>query len=131
MEFSSWLKQELIARGWSRSDLLQAVSRQGHKIAASQLSFILNNARLPSPETCIAIAAGLDLPREEVFRARGWLLNPSQELTNIDPRAERVARRVSALPAQSREIALDAIEPMLESVYKLTQIREAPAEYES
>jgi hypothetical protein len=89
----------------------------GHKIAASQLSFILNNARSPSPEICIAIAAGLDL--QEIFRARGWLLNPSQELTNIDPRTERIARRVSALPTQSREIALNAIEPVLESVYQL------------
>ena len=72
--------------------------------------------------------AGVGLSNEEVFRARGWL-PPTK--SDIDPRTERIARRVSALPAQSREIALDAIEPVLESVYKLTQIREAPAEYET
>jgi transcriptional regulator with XRE-family HTH domain len=124
MEFAQWLQNQLNKQGWSQSEL---VRRSNHQVSQTQLSNVLLGRRQAGPETCIAIARALGLSNEEVFRARGWL--PASK-SDIDPRAERVARRVSALPAQSREIALDAIEPMLESVYKLTQIREA-AEYDT
>jgi hypothetical protein len=128
MDFAEWLQKELNKRGWIQTDLIKQVKKAGYQLSSGHLSRIMTGHREANAEVCIRIAHGFGLSNEEVFRARGWL--PATK-SDIDPRTERVARRVSALPAQSREIALDAIEPVLESVYKLTQIREAPAEYKS
>ncbi len=45
----------------------------------------------------------------------------------IDPRAKQLAKEVSALPFYSRELALDAIEPVLRSIRKLTSETATPS----
>lgn len=128
MDFAEWLQKELNKRGWSHSELARYSG-----VSPGQISRVANGSRGAGPDLCIAIAKGLGLARSEVFRARGWLVSYPEDPygPDIDPRAEKLAKRVSALPTQSRDIALDAIEPVIESVYKLTQIRETPAEYDT
>ena len=127
MEFAQWLQNQLNQRGWSQTDLVRRSEAIGHKISQSQLSNVLLKRRQAGPETCISVARALELSNDEVFRARGWLPAPKND--EIDPRAERLARRVSALPPRSREIALNAFEPMLDSIYQL--VRESSAEHET
>lgn len=138
MDFIEWLDPKLKKRGWGPSDLSKASEAAGHKISRGQFSHIINGTRQAGPEACIAIAHALGLSREEVFRARGWLAGQpiNSRPSYLDPRAERLAQKVTALPFDSREAALDAMEPMLETVNRLThkvnqltQIRESPAEY--
>ena len=119
MDFAQWLERKLNKRGWGASDLAKASRNAGYKISRGQFSHIINGTRYAGPEACIAIAHALELPREEVFRARGWLLPNSQD-HRLDPRAEELARKVSALPHRSRELAFDAIEPVLDSIGELT-----------
>lgn len=119
MDFAQWLEIKLNKRGWGASDLAKAGKNAGYKISRGQFSHIINGTRYAGPEACIAIAHALELPREEVFRARGWLL-PHSPGHQLDPRAEELARKVSALPSKSRELAFDAIGPVLDSIGELT-----------
>lgn len=124
MEFFQWLEEELHKRGWSQSDLVKHSQIVGYPISQAQLSRIITGIRQAGPEACIAIAHALGVSRQEVFRARGWLFRELREGPEIDPRAERLAREVSALPFESREMVLDVMEPVLSSIRKLTGQRQ-------
>ena len=74
MNFAKWLQNELNKRGWSQRDLVNHIQAGGYKISRSQITHILKSDIQASGEVCISIAYGLGISREEVFRARGWLL---------------------------------------------------------
>ena len=122
IDFVNWLQTELEKRGWNQNELIRRVRASGHKLTTSQLSRLMNREQSGTVEVIIGIADGLNLPREEVFRAKGWLLTEPKNLLEpeIDPRAAQLAREVSALPFKSRELALEAMEPMLDTVRELT-----------
>lgn len=125
MDFGDWLQEELKNRHWSHAELAR---RSG--VQTAQISRVIAGKRGAGPDLCIAIAKGLDLPRLEVFQARGWLPSYLDDPYGyeIDPRAERLAREISKLPLESREITLRAIEPVLEASRQFTdQIQELSA----
>ena len=64
----------------------------------------------------MAIASGLDVPREEVFRRRGWL-SGNRELS---PLALRVAKEMSALSPRGRQAAFNATSSLLAEIRQLT-----------
>jgi transcriptional regulator with XRE-family HTH domain len=66
--FPRWIEQELDKRGWRQSDLAR---RAG--LSEATLSRILNGSRKAGPETCVGIAAALEVPPEHVFRIAGLL----------------------------------------------------------
>ena len=117
MYFANWLQQQLNERGWSHSDLARRCN-----VTPAQISRVIAGSRGAGPDLCIAIAKGLNLPREEVFKARGWLLSDLENSfgPDLDPRVEKLAQEINDLPFYSRELALDAIEPVLYSIRKLS-----------
>ena len=117
MSFAEWLQKELDKRGWSHSE-----SSRRTGIPRSHISRLLNGTRNAGPDPCIAIAKAFNLPREEVFRARGWLLSEPENPfdSQIDPRVEKLAKKVNELPFESREMALNTMESVLDTVYQLT-----------
>lgn len=119
MEFAEWLQQQLEKRGWNQRDLIRHVRLAEYQLSPAHLSRIMTGHRDPNAEVCIGIAHALGLSNEEVFRARGWLPATKSE---IDPRAERLAKTLSQMPPASRELTLDAIESMVETAQKLTNI---------
>ena len=128
MNFSNWLRAELNKRQWTYAELAR---RSG--VQTTQISRVINGSQRGGPDLCIAIAKGLELSREQVFRARGWLLPQPDDPygPQLDPRAEQLAQKVSRMSLQSREITLNAMEAMLNSAHQLAQIRESPAEYDT
>jgi len=118
MTFSEWLQNELKKRSWSQREVVRRGKRLGYKLSSGQLSHIISETRQAGPDACIAIAHGLGVSREEVFRARGWLLGTFSD-PGIDSRIEQLAHGLNTLPFESREIALDIMEPALDSVRKL------------
>ena len=117
IDFVSWLQRELDKRNWSQSELVRQARAKGHKLTTSQVSRIMTREQVGTVEVIMAIASALDLPFEDVFRVRGWL---SDSATKVDPRAQLLAKEVSALPFVSRNAALDAMESMLDSIRELT-----------
>lgn len=117
MDFSDWLQKELEKREWTQTELAK---RSG--VTTGQISRITNGTRQPGPDLCIAIAKGLNIPREELFRARGWLQDYAENPfgPHIDPRVLELAKDINVLPFESREAALNAMKPMLESIRRLT-----------
>jgi transcriptional regulator with XRE-family HTH domain len=118
MDFAEWLQKELNKRGWSHSELARYSG-----VSPGQISRFANGSRGAGPDLCIAIAKGLGLARSEVFQARGWLVSYPEDPygPEIDVRAEQLAKNVSALPLNIREAALDAMEPVLTSVIKVSK----------
>jgi transcriptional regulator with XRE-family HTH domain len=117
MNFADWLQEELNKRLWTHAELARRCYVQ-----TTQISRVIARKRKAGPDLCIAIAKGLNLPREEIFRARGWLLREPEKVfePNVDPRAEELAKQVSTLPFESQEMTLDAMEAMLKTSHKLT-----------
>ena len=126
MDFANWLQQELNKRGWNHSELARRSD-----VLPAQISRVIARRQGAGPDLCIAIAKGLELPRSEIFRARGWLASYPDDPygPELDPRAEQLAREISVMPPQSREVTLEAVQAVVKSAHKLTQIRESPAEY--
>lgn len=90
----------------------------GYPIAQNSVSRILSGERQAGPDACIAIAYGLGIPREEVFRARGWLLREPEEIVepNAAPWLRSLARAANELPEELQEPLFHAWEAMLEAV---------------
>ena len=117
VDFVDWLQKELDKRNWNRSELVRQARASGHKLTTSQVSRVMTREQVGTVEVIMAIASALDLPSEDVFRVRGWL---SDSAIKVDPRAQLLAKEVSALPSASRNAALNAMESMLDSIRELT-----------
>ena len=102
MNFASWLQQELDKRGWNHTELARR-----SEVTPGQISRVANGSRGAGPDLCIAIAKGLDLSREKVFRARGWLLYDSEHLDfKLKPETALIAREIDQLPPTLRRVVL-------------------------
>lgn len=95
MEFTEWLQNELDKRGWSQNELVRRSQEFENRISQTQLSNILLGKRHAGPDSCIAIAQTLGLPRETVFRARGWLLREPEDV--FPPGAEPILLELDQL----------------------------------
>ena len=98
--FTDWLETQLRVRGWQPAELARKAN-----LGAGTLSRILSGTRRPGPEVCVAIAAVLGYPAEDVFRRAG-LLPPA------GPAAER-SKMASYLFEQIPELSQDAALSML------------------
>ena len=68
IEFSEFIQQELVKRGWSQADLAR---RSG--MTTGGVSMLLNQTRKPSTDTLNIIAQVFNYSREEVYRIAGLL----------------------------------------------------------
>jgi transcriptional regulator with XRE-family HTH domain len=105
VEFTDWLRAELEKRAWDQSELARRM--QSHP---GTVGNVLNGNRQAGPDFCIAVARALGMPREEVFRARGWLLrNPQDSLApDADPRVNAMWQTVNQMPPLQREAMIEA-----------------------
>lgn len=127
MRFSDWLQQELNNRGLNSYDLAKLTKASGFKISRSQITHILNETRKAGPDACIAIAYALDLPREEVFRARGWLLREPSEVIppSASTKAAKLIKELTALPLPMQEMASEGLLPALRSMTSFADLERA------
>jgi transcriptional regulator with XRE-family HTH domain len=94
--FSRWLTAQMTERGWSQSDLARASGLTRQVISY----YLTGKTRTPDPDALHALAAGLRLPPEAVFRAAG-ILAPTSE----DPWVEEMSHKLSRLAPNLRETA--------------------------
>lgn len=113
MEFTLWLQVELNKRGWDQAELAR---RSG--ITKAQISRVLVGERSAGVDFCIAIARALGLPREEVFRARGWLLREPDEIVpaGTNSRIERLIKHINTLAPEVQELLADSFEGIVKLV---------------
>ncbi len=129
VNFGTWLQLELDRRGWGPGDLLEQSRQRGYPLSRVQLWRIINNERKAGPDACIAIAAGLGIAREEVFRARGWLLREPEKLIEPDkddPRLVELVHLIQDLPDLARDHVLDAWRAALRIAQAIASARPPP-----
>ena len=73
MPFADWLQAEIDKRDWSQSDCARACD-----LNRAVINKLLNGKCKPQPPTLMALARGLKLPPETIYRAAG-LLPPSTD----------------------------------------------------
>lgn len=66
--FPEWLLEQMDERGWKQADLARAAN-----LDTAVISNIINRKRKAGEVVCSAIARGLNLPPETVFRIAGLL----------------------------------------------------------
>lgn len=120
MKFSSWLQTQLIKRGWDQSEVAKRAQMTGYYISKTQVSRIINGDRQAGPDACIAIAHALGLSREEVFKARGWLLTASEDPVqpNMTPQVAEVIRQLLRLPQDTQELVVYPLKAQLDTIIK-------------
>ena len=91
--FARWLKAELRARNMTQADLCQLIGKN-----PSIINKLLRSGGSPRPSTVNAIADGLLLPREELYRVAGLLPPLSREGANW----ERVRYKYTLLSPENQ-----------------------------
>jgi transcriptional regulator with XRE-family HTH domain len=124
MDFISWLQSELDTRGWEQGEIAKRAQAGGFTLSATQVSRILNGTREAGPDACIAIAYALGLPREEVFRARGWLRRTAEQTFPPGTKQEYIAliEGLERLPIEAHEPALHALREVIASFAAVTGV---------
>ena len=98
-EFVQWLDEELARRNWRPADLARAAG-----ISTGSLSQIYTGTRNPGPDIANAIAKGLNLPPDTVFRQGGLL--PESPGPTVDPTLQELNEILRNMTAdERREIA--------------------------
>ena len=98
--FTDWLETQLRVRGWQPAELARKAN-----LGAGTLSRILSGTRRPGPEVCVAIAAVLGYPAEDVFRRAG-LLPPAGPATE---RSKMASYLFEQIPELSQDAALNML----------------------
>ncbi len=113
MSFGDWLKKELDKRGWVQAELAR---RSG--VPQGQISNIIRGIRQPGPEPCSAIGQALGVSREEIFQARGWLLNGSETdlKLRLSPEITQIAVRMDQLPSIQRQTAIQVTATLIDAL---------------
>lgn len=97
-EFSEWLEQQLSLRNWRPADLARAAG-----LSNATITRILNGDRRAGPDMANAIALGLGLPPDLVFRRAGLL--PPQPGPERDPTLQELLEIMRNLsPDERREV---------------------------
>ena len=105
-DFTEWLENELITRGWTRAELARRAN-----VSQSTLSLIWTGERTPGPDFCRAIARALNIPPETVFRKAGLL--PASP--DPDPEIEEALYLFAQLPTPVRKLVLLQIRALAEA----------------
>jgi transcriptional regulator with XRE-family HTH domain len=95
--FAEWLNNEMKTRNMNQVELAQ---KSG--VTTAQISRILSGQRGAEGKTLVAIAKGLRLPAEQVFRKAG-LLPPA---TKSDEETERIIYETADLTEQEKQEVL-------------------------
>lgn len=99
-DFGLWLQEELIKRGMTQ---MQLSIKSG--VTPAQISRIISGTRGAGEKTLSAIAQGLNIAPETIFRAAGFL--PPKKKTSMD--VEGIIFLLEQLPPSERQEIEDLI----------------------
>jgi transcriptional regulator with XRE-family HTH domain len=96
--FGTWLSEKLDELKMIPADVTRATG-----LDSGVLSNIINNRRMPSVDTCKALAKAMNIPLEEVYRAADIL----PQKPSVDAISEAVLHIVLSLPTEDRKDILE------------------------
>ena len=104
-DFSDWLNDELMRRGWRQADLVRATG-----ISRSGVSLLMNGQIRPAPQTVLQLSRVLKVPPDFIMRKVGYL-PPRAE--GGDPTLEEVNFKYAMLPDAQKQLVLDYLDFLL------------------
>jgi len=104
--FGEWLLLTLEEKRWSQSDLARAAKSKGFHLSKGAISDVISGRRSPGQRFLKGVAAGLDKPVDEVYRAAKFL----PPVTIKDALINRILHALETLPPEEKEELLEYIE---------------------
>ena len=98
--FSVWLEKELAARRWRPADLARAAG-----LSNATVTRVLNGDRKAGADVALAIARGLNVSADLVFRRAGLL--PSQSGPERDPAFQEIVEIMRGMTEEERREIVD------------------------
>jgi transcriptional regulator with XRE-family HTH domain len=105
-----FLDKRIKEKGWSRNE-----AARRSKISSSGLSTLLRGLTKPRAETLKALADALDLEEWRLLHLAGML--DQIPTGSLDQSAAYIAKRLTDLPPDFREYAIDALAAQLDAMY--------------
>lgn len=103
--FSGWLESEL-----RRQELIPAQLAKRMGVTNAIISNILNDRRMPKAHTLNRIADALDLPRSDVYKAAGLIIEDDYESEIVS----RISYRIKKLSPEHQKIIDAFIDTLLD-----------------
>ena len=115
-------------RGWLQTDLVRSAILRGYRLDSGHLSRILSREQEAGVEAVIAIAEGFHVPREEAFRARGWLPGEPSEVVEADvSQMQYLFSELKRLPLGVRQRVFTSVVAVLDAVQEARADKETSA----
>ena len=105
IQFSKWLMNKLIEKGWSQAELAYKAG-----VSRTAISDVISEKRSAGTELCRAIARAFNLPPELIFRKAGLL----PAAPDNSPTLESINYKLSLLPESEQERILEFVDFLLE-----------------
>lgn len=101
-DFSEWLNDELMRRGWRQADLVRATG-----ISRSGISLLMNGQIRPAPQTIMQLSRVFKVPPDYIMRKVGYLPPKNEE---GDPTLEEVNFKYAMLDDSKKQLVLDYLD---------------------
>ena len=112
--FGQWLEKKLMEAGFSQSELARRA-----EMSRGAINGVIKGVRHPGNGMLLAISKALNISREEVFQAAGYIPKRS----NVD--LEKLNHKLSLLPEEERQDIFDYIDMKLKQEERKREGRQA------
>ena len=116
-----FLQKRIEEKGWSNRE---AARRAG--IGSGTISRLLREEKQPRAETLKALATALDVEETRLLYLAGLL--DELPTSDLDQSAAYIARRLTQLPVEIREIAIDALTAQLDAIIRMWTVQKEAEE---
>ena len=113
-DLTNYIKEELEKRSWSIRTLAMYT-----EMSSSGLSAMLRGKSQPTAETLAKIAHVLEIDNSHLLALAGYLDTP--ETQPIHPAAAYIAQRLSKLPPETRDKAIEAVGGVIDAFCEMAQ----------
>ena len=101
-DFTDWMNDELMRRGWRQADLMRATG-----ISRSGISLLMNGQIRPAPQTVLQLSRVFRVPPDFIMRKVGYL---PPKMEGGDPELEEINFKYAMLPKAQKKLFLDYLD---------------------
>ena len=117
-QLPSYLKEELKRRKWSGRTLAMYAG-----VSHSTIARAVRGTHVPDTENLRKIAIALEVAETHLLRLAGHVAAPPD--SEFDPSALYIAQRLSNLPKEIRESAIETVGSVVDNIYGIINRKEA------
>ena len=117
-QLPSYLKEELARRKWSGRTLAMYAG-----VSHSTIARAVRGTHIPDTENLRKMAIALEVEETHLLRVAGHVVAPP--ISEFDPSAAYIAQRLSKLPIEIRESAIETVGAVVDNIYGIISRREA------